>query len=419
MLNKFKPKSEFSRNVLTLMTGTTIAQAIPLAISPILTRLYTPEDFGIFALYMSIASILSVMATGRYELAIMLPKKDEDAITIVILSVLISFVISFISLLIIFIFNSQITELLGNPTISVWLYFIPLTVLLTGLYQSFNYWNNRKRQYKRLASNKIIQTGSTGVSNLSFGFTELGSKGLILGSLIGQSIATSFLGVKIWKEDKSLFHSVCKSKVLALMKRYKKMPMYNLPNAVIDNFRLSGINILIAKFFATSTLGQFSLAWKMVQMPMSIIGGSVSQVFFQKISQAKPNELTAIMKHYIIKASLIVLPIFLIIYFFAIDIFAIVFGESWQLAGQIASVLSPWLFLNFLSTPFSNVFIILHKQEIVLIVSIFYMLIPISILLLLHELNFIYLLNIITFTMCIVLILYIYIAFMYAKKGKN
>ena len=82
MLDNLKPKSEFSRNVLTLMTGTTIAQAIPIAISPILTRIYTPEDFGMFALYMSIASILSVVATGWYELAIMLLKKDEDTVNI-------------------------------------------------------------------------------------------------------------------------------------------------------------------------------------------------------------------------------------------------------------------------------------------------------------------------------------------------
>lgn len=91
MLKKLKPQSEFSRNVLTLMTGTSIAQAIPLAISPILTRIYTPEDFGIFALYMSVASMIAVTATGRYELAIMLPKKDDDAMNIVALSIVISF----------------------------------------------------------------------------------------------------------------------------------------------------------------------------------------------------------------------------------------------------------------------------------------------------------------------------------------
>jgi O-antigen/teichoic acid export membrane protein len=83
LIKKLKPKSEFSRNVLTLMTGTTIAQAIPIAISPILTRIYTPEDFGVFALYMAIAAIISVVSTGRYEMAIMLPKRNEDVNAIV------------------------------------------------------------------------------------------------------------------------------------------------------------------------------------------------------------------------------------------------------------------------------------------------------------------------------------------------
>ena len=90
MLNKFKPKSEFTRNVLTLMTGTTIAQAIPIAISPILTRLYTPEDFGVFALYIGIVAILSVFATGKYELAIMMPKDNQEAFSILLLSICIS-----------------------------------------------------------------------------------------------------------------------------------------------------------------------------------------------------------------------------------------------------------------------------------------------------------------------------------------
>ena len=83
MLQRFKLKSEFSKNVLTLMTGTTIAQTIPVAISPILTRIYTPEDFGIFAIYLAITAILGNIVSGRYELAIMIPKKDEDAINLI------------------------------------------------------------------------------------------------------------------------------------------------------------------------------------------------------------------------------------------------------------------------------------------------------------------------------------------------
>ena len=137
MIMRSKIKSEFTRNVLTLMTGTTISLAIPIAISPVLTRIYTPQDFGVFALYMAITTIIAVLVTGRYELAIMLPKKDENAVDILILSLIISLVVSLISFLIIFFFNPQITKILGSQEISRWLYLVPCSILLIGFYNSF------------------------------------------------------------------------------------------------------------------------------------------------------------------------------------------------------------------------------------------------------------------------------------------
>jgi O-antigen/teichoic acid export membrane protein len=113
MLNRLKPKSEFARNVLTLMTGTTIAQAIPIAISPILTRIYTPEDFGMFALFIAIATIFGSIANGRYELAIMLPQKDEDAINIVVLRIIIFFLSVILSLFIV-LFHHFLIEYIKN-----------------------------------------------------------------------------------------------------------------------------------------------------------------------------------------------------------------------------------------------------------------------------------------------------------------
>jgi O-antigen/teichoic acid export membrane protein len=416
LLNRLKPKSEFSKNVLTLMTGTTIAQAIPIAISPILTRIYTPEDFGVFALYMSIASIIAVVATGRYELAVMLPKKDEDAINIVALSIIISFFVSFIAFLIVFIFNAQITNLLGNQEILNWLYFIPLTVLFTGLYQSFNYWLNRKKQYKRLATSRVVQTGTTATSNLSMGFCGFGSSGLILSRILGQGVATAILGKFIWKEDSHMLVHIQKLKIFALIKKYKKLPIFNLPNAIIDGFRLSGISILIAKFFTTATLGQFSLAWKMVQMPMGIIGGSLSQVFYQKVSSANKNDLYKIVIKFIIRAFIIAAPVFLLIYLFAVDIFVFVFGNNWKLAGEAASIMAPWLFLNFITSPLSTLFITLNKQDILLVFAIFYMIIPLSIIYIFHKKDFLYVLNIVTISMSLMLIIFINLVIYYTKK---
>ena len=412
----FKPKSEFSQNVLILMTGTSIAQAIPIAISPILTRIYTPEDFGTFALYMSIVSIIAVLATARYEQAIILPKKDEDSINIVALSMLIALCISFISLVIIVIFNESIVNLIGIDELSSWLYLIPISVFLTGVYQSLNYWTNRKKQYKQLATSKVAQSVATATTNLGLGSISFGFGGLILARLTGQLISVFVLLKKVLVKDRLLFEEVKILKVLALMKRYKKFPIVNSANAIIDSLRLASINILIARFFTHSVLGQFVLAWQMVQIPISLLGTSLSQVFFQKISKVRKEELHEIVKIFLIKASLVSLPIFLIIYFFAVDIFEFVFGKNWKLAGTLASTMAPWIFLNFLSGPMASVFIVLNKQELVLKVSILYMLVPISILIFGRDLEFLYLWSLITYSMSLILLGYIILALLYTRK---
>ncbi len=416
MIKKLKLKSEFSRNVATLMTGSMVAQAIPIAISPILTRIYTPDDFGIFALYMSIASIFATFATGRYELAIMLPKKNEDAVNVLFLSLTVTFVVSLLSLLVIFLFNRQIVYLLNAPTLSNWLYIIPLSVLFTGLYQSFNYWNNRSKQYKRLAVSRVVQSTATGTTNLGMGWSGFGASGLILGGLAGQIAAASVLGKTIWKNDSDIFGYRNKIKIIALMKKYKKFPLLNLPNALVDSFRMSGINMLIAKFFATATLGQFSLAWKMVQVPIVLVGGALGQVFFQKVSSVHKADLYALIIKYIMKASLVAAPIFLVIYLFSVDIFSFVFGENWKLAGESASVMAPWLFINFVTSPLVSVMLVLNKQELVLLFSLFYAGVPLGLIVMLHNAAFIDVLNVITWAMSGMLLFFSMVIIHYARK---
>jgi len=399
------------------MTGATIAQAIPIIISPILTRIYTPEDFGLFALYMSFASLIALSATGRYELAIMLPRKEEDAANIVYLSIVITIFISLITLVVIFLFNKQIANLLGDDNLSKLLFLVPITVLLTGTYQTFNYWSIRKEQYRLLATNRVIQSTVAATSNLSIGLSGLTTNGLIVSSIIGQAISTSVLVKKVWKKDSSTIKKAKKIKIIALLRKYKKLPIFNLPNALIDGIRLSGINILIAKFFATATLGQFSLAWKMVQLPISLISGSLSQVFFQKLSKLEHKKLYSFILKYIFKASLISSPLFLIIYYFSENIFIIAFGEKWEVAGKIASILSPWVFLNFITSPLSRVFIILNIQEKLLIFSIIYMMTPLLILYIFKNEDFLTVISYISVAMSTFLLLFLAMVLVYTKKN--
>lgn len=140
--------NEFIRNAFTLMLGTALSQAIPIAIIPILTRIFTPEDFGLLALYGACVAILSVFIAGRYEIAIMLPKSNEDAKILLQASIIITFLIATILFIPILFFNKQIANLLGNKNIAPWLYLLPLSALLTGTYQSLTYWNNRQKNLK-------------------------------------------------------------------------------------------------------------------------------------------------------------------------------------------------------------------------------------------------------------------------------
>ena len=371
MINKLKPKSEFSRNVLTLMTGTTIAQAIPIAISPILTRIYSPEDFGLFGLYMSIVTMLSVLVTGRYELAIMLPKKDEDAINLLMLSLIISVLVSVFFLIIILVFNQEITKVLGNPNISNWLYMIPISIFFIGIYQSFTLWHNRKKRYKDLAKTRVIQNGIMGIGNIGLGITFTGVFGLIVGLLLGQILAIHKLIHTSTLYDKKIYSYVSSLKIKALAKKYIKFPKYDILAAFSNVASQQVPHILFNALFSSTIAGYFYLTQRMMSMPVNLISSAVLDVFKEQASKDYKKEGNASKIYIATFKKLFLLSIIpsVLIYIFSVDIFVIVFGEKWKIAGEYAQILVPMLFLRFISNPLSFMFYIGEKQKLNLLLQ--------------------------------------------------
>lgn len=365
MLKHLKLKSEFSRHVLTLMTGTTIAQAIPIAISPILTRLYSPEDFGVFALYMSVASLITVIVTGRYELAIMLPKKESDAMNIVALSFIITTFISLFTLVLVIVFNDAIASLLKSPDIANWLYFIPVTVFLTGIYQSLNYWNNRKKQYVVLAKNKVYQSTTTGVANITMGISGHTYGGLIFGSILGQSVSTVILGSKFMKAERGFLSKVNQGKIVALAKKYKKFPLINSLHAFVNIFKENAVKIFIALKYSQATLGYYFFMLRLMKLPAGLLGSSIAQVFYRegseqyrKTGNIQKQVLTLIKKLFIIA----IVPVSFL-FFFAEDLFGFIFGAQWIIAGTYAKAISPYILFHFVASPLGMIPLIVNKQE--------------------------------------------------------
>lgn len=366
MIKFYKNSSTFTKNIITLMSGTTIAQAIPIAISPILTRIYTPEDFGLFAFYMSIISIVAVIVTGRFELAIMLPRKESDALYIVIISSLLTLFISSFLFIIIYFFNSSITIWLGNPNISKWLYFIPFSILLVGLYQSLNYWFNRKRDYKKLSMNRIIQSSSTSVTNLIFGFVKTFQGGLILSSILGQFLALIVFTKSIMTvENRKFIKEIRIAKLIAIARKYKKFPQIDVPSALLNISSHQSIAILFNIFFTPVVAGYFYLTQRILGLPVSIVATAVLDVFKEQAARDYREYKNAkeIYKKTFKKLSILATIPTLILYFIVVDIFVIVFGQDWRIAGEYAQLLLPMLFLQFISSPLSFMFYIAEKQQ--------------------------------------------------------
>lgn len=365
-MRRLLPQSAYARNVLTLMTGTTLAQAIPIAISPILTRLYSPEEFGRFALYMAVASIASVLVTGRYELAILLPRRDKDALHIAALAMVLSAAISAVLLLVVLFFAQPIAALLGDAALAPWLYWVPASTLLLGLYQSLNYWSNRKAQYKRLAISRTVQSGSAALAQLGSGYAGSGAVGLVGGQITGQVLATSVLARLIWREDHRLIRALRPLRSWALAKKYINFPKYLI---VAHGFNTASGQmpvLLLSALFNTAAAGFFTLTQRVMAAPMSLIANALGDVFRQEASQAyiHQGQCKTIYEKTFKRLLLIAGVPFAVFFFVAPALFAWVFGEQWRVAGEYAQILTPKFFSDFVVGPLSTMFMIAEKQRL-------------------------------------------------------
>lgn len=353
MIGKLLPRSRFARDTLTLTMGTTLAQAIPIAISPILTRLFTPADYGVFALYGAIVGLLSVAATGRYELAIMLPDSDADADGLVMLSAMIACGLGLVLLLVMVLFHGQILALLGHPEIGGWLYVMPLSVAAVGIYSALNYWLNRHAKYRIMSMNRALQSALSGGAQLLAGTARVGAGGLIGGALVGQIVTTLQLAIRFWNAPHPgrRRELVGRAKVLAI--RYRNHPLHLLPGQWIGAAAYQIPVLAISGLFGIAATGHYSLANRLLVLPTQLVANAMGDVFRQQASEAYRRHESfrgLYLRTLAYSTAFAILPT-IIILIIAPDLFAFVFGEPWRIAGEFTRILVISSFFEFVSTP--------------------------------------------------------------------
>lgn len=357
--------SEFIRNSSVLISGSGAAQLIPFVISPVIARLYFPEDFAVLAAYTSITIILSIIATGMYSSALMIDDTDDAALNTATAAFIVSIGTAIISLVLVLLFRDGLASLTGNPSVLFWLFFLPLTVLFAGGTQTLVVWNNRKKQYRRLAFIRVIQALAAGTVTLVMGFLGYSKSGLLVGLLVSQAAGFLVLLVQSWRSETNLHERVCKKAIAYSFKKHINFPKYNMPQGFLDGFRESSIIIIMSNFFGASALGAYSFAMTILNKPLQIIVQPVGQVFYQQaaVLSREKKSLMPISRSTLLMLFVLFLPLLIILILWGDVIFVFIFGSNWIESGKFAQILIVWMLFRFLNSPLSGIPMIYNKQK--------------------------------------------------------
>ena len=378
-----RAKSEGSpilKNILILVTGTTLSQAIAVIISIFTARLFTPEVFGQMAIYGAITAVIAAIAALRYDMTVVLPKSDDEARVIGKLATRSVILVSLTTTLLAFLLKDVVISIWDDEELANWMPFAGLTVFFLAQVTLLQYWYNRKREYTIIARNRVQQTIGSAGGQLAFGLAGLRSMpGLLFGVMAGQAFAFFWLNSKAQEFRENPGPDAPTIRQVAA--KHKKMPLLNLPNALVDAVRTNGI-VMIIGTFALSLVGQFNLAWRVLQVPIGLINGAVQQVFYRELADITPGSMQRLIRITIRRAILLSAIPFGTIYIIAPWLFPFVFGDQWDLAGDIARALTPWLALQLVTSPISTVFVVTSKQHWMLAFAIVFAAAPLSWLLL-------------------------------------
>lgn len=338
-----------------------MGQSIVVLTSPLLTRLYSPEDFGLLAVYSSLLATIGVVASLRYQLAIPLPESDEKAAHVVVLSLLVVLAVSLLTAIVVLFWGSFITTLTNTPALTDYMWLLPIGLLLMGTYEVFNYWTIRTKSFSAIARTKLSQSGS--MVAVQLGGYALGPLALLLGRIFGYAAGTTILVMLAVRNRWTDFRAVTIRGVIQSAGRYRRFPIYSTWGAAFNTAGVQLPPLLFAALFSSSVAGIYMLAHRVLAMPMTLIGKSIADVFFVDAVNAKrENRLAPLVAGIHEKLAHIAMPPALILVLIGPELFSLVFGSNWRQAGEFAQFMAPWIYLVFVTSPLSMLFSILEKQ---------------------------------------------------------
>ena len=344
------------------MMGTVAAQAINLISSPIITRIYSPEQFGIFSLYTSVIGPLSILCTMRLEVAMVISSNQKEMSQLKTFIYRLSLFLTVLGLFLVFGLLFVFPGFYRS-----WFFLVPLGLFFHVALQSESAHKNFLKNYNKIASARILQAGVMAIFAILMGqfFTQQHS--LINASII--ALVAAWLSIKYPFKLRTFLPTFAKEDSINL-KKYSKYFYFTMPQSLLDTVSQQIPIFILGSYAIKEMTGYYGLALKVLILPASIFGASVAQIFLKRFSELwinKDSQLKIqLLKTWGVLALVGIVP-FGLLYLFGSDLFMMVFGDEWKMAGELASLLSPMLYVNFICGPSSTAILVQndHKKGLI------------------------------------------------------
>lgn len=360
-------KNPFIRSLSVLMAGTALTNLIIVLTTPLLTRMYTPEEFGVYSVFLSLLYTGIILVSLRYETAIPLPEDEDEAFHLLVLSIILAIIVSAFSYILFFFI--PVSQLLNVPEIEQYMWMLSLSLLGLGIFQAFNSWALRDEQYMMISRTKMTMNSSQIASQLSLGLFQLGLLGLLIGEVIGR-MTGALDYFRLIKRTQKVVNKITAKSLIKVLVGYKSYPIVSSWAALINSLGTQMPIFYLAAHFDAKTAGWFFLAQKILTIPEGLIGFSASQVYLTQAAQTARNSQEHFRQFFWDTVKKMIIMSFIIMGLVALCAplaIKIVFGEQWIQASEFIQILSVLYFMKIIINPISAnfyVFNALGKQFI-------------------------------------------------------
>jgi O-antigen/teichoic acid export membrane protein len=353
--------SKFLRNVAVITGGTAAAQLITFAFSPLITRLYGPEAFGVLGVFLAALAVVMPLSNLTYGIAIVIPKSDREAKALIKLSILIGLVVTILLGMALGIFHKPIANAIGFTAASSLLFLGPIVVFFSATAQPLQQWLVRRKQFRVISRIALIEATVSGSSKTAIGLIVAtapvllmlnATVGIVNTLLLWQSARRTLMGERQEPSD-SLNESTNAISFKAVAFKYRDFPLFRTPQVWLNTVSHSIPTLMLAAFVGPAAAGFYSMARRVLGLPSTLISKAVGTVFLPHITAAshRSEKLRPLIIKSTLALGLVGLLPFTIVVVFGPGLFLFIFGDKWGVAGEYARWLAIWLYFGFINVP--------------------------------------------------------------------